>query len=122
MLFENRVLWRIFGNKRNEITGKWRKLHNEELNDLYCSPNIIRVIKSRRIGWSAYVARMVESRGLVGKPEGNRPFGRPRRRWEDNIKIDLQDAGLGDMDWIQLAQDKNRWWALVNTVMNLRVP
>jgi hypothetical protein len=92
-MFENRVLRRIFGPKRNEVTGEWRRLHNEELNDLYLSPNIIRVIKSRRMRWSGNVARMGEGRGayriLVGRPEGRRPLGRPRRRWEDNIKMDL---------------------------------
>ena len=94
MLFENRVLRRIFGRKRDEVTGEWRKLHNEELNDLYCSPNIVRVIKSRRMRWAGLVARMGERRGvyrvLLGKPKGKRTFGRPKRRWEDNIKIDLQ--------------------------------
>jgi hypothetical protein len=93
-VLENGVLRRIFGPKRGEATGKWRRLHNEELNDLYSSPSIIRVIKSRRMKWEGHVARMVEKRGayriLVGRPEGRRPLGRPRRRWEDNIEIDLQ--------------------------------
>ena len=97
--FENRVLRRIFGHKRDEITGEWRKLHNEELNDLYCSPNIVRVIKSRGMGWAGHVACMGEERGaytvLVGKPEGKRSMGRPRGRWEDNIKLDLQKVGCG---------------------------
>ena len=92
-VFENRVLRRVFGPKRDEVTGEWRKLHNEELNDRYSSPNIVRVIKPRRIRWAGHVARMGEGRGvyrvLVGKPEGKRPLGRPRRRWEDNIKMDL---------------------------------
>ena len=96
-MFENRVLRGIFGPKRDEVTGEWRRLHNEELNDLYSSPNIIRVIKSRRMRWAGHVARMGEGRGayrvLVGRPEGRRPFGRPRRRWEDNIKMDLQEVG-----------------------------
>jgi len=92
-VFENRVLRRIFGPKRDEVTGVWRKLHNEELNDLYSSPNIVRVIKSIRMRWAEHVARMGERRGvyrvLVGKPERNRPVGRPRQRWEDNIKMDF---------------------------------
>jgi hypothetical protein len=125
-LFENRVLRKVFGPKRDEVTGEWRSLHNEELNDLSLSPNIIRVIKSRRRRWAGHVARMGEGRGaykiLVGKPEGRRPLGRPRRRWEDNIKMDLQEVGWDDVAWIDIAQDRDRWRALVNAVMNLRVP
>jgi len=98
-VFGNRVLRRIFGPKRDEVTGEWRKLQNEELNDLYCSPSIGRVIKSRRMCWAGHVARMGERRDvyrvLVGKPEGKRPLGRPTRRWEDNIKIDLREVGCG---------------------------
>ena len=125
-VFENRVLRRIFGPKRDEVTGEWRELHNEELNDLYSSPNIVRMIKSRRMILVGHVARMGERNGvyrvLVGKPEGKRPLGRPRRRWEDNIKVDLQEVGCGGMGWIELAQDGDRWRALVNAVMNLRFP
>ena len=119
-------LRRIFGPKRDEVTGEWRKLHNEELRDLYSSPNIFRVIKSRRMRWAGHVERMGERigayRGLVGKPEGNRSLGRPTRRWEDNIKMNLLEVGCGGMDWIDLAQDRDRWWALVNAVVNPRVP
>jgi len=125
-VFENRVLRKTFGPKRDEVTGEWRKLHNEELNDLYSSPNIVRVIKSRRIRWTGHVTRMGEGRGvyrvLVGKPEGKRPMGRPRLRWGDNIKMDLHEVGCGGMDWIELAQDRGGWRALGNAVINLRVP
>jgi hypothetical protein len=98
-LSENKVLRRIFGPKRDEVTGEWRRLHNKELHALYSSPNIMQVIKSRRLRWAGHVARMGERRGaykaLVGKPEGRRPLGRPRRRWEDNIKMDLREVGWG---------------------------
>ena len=104
-MFENRVLRRVFGPKRNEITGEWRKLHNEELMDLYSLPSIVRVVKSRRMRWAGHVVHM----------------GRPRHRWEDNIKMDLQEVGGGG-DWMELAQDRDRWRALVNTVMNFWVP
>jgi hypothetical protein len=124
-VFENRVL-RIFGPKRDEVTGEWRKLHNEELRDLYSSPSIIRIIKPRRMRWVGHVARMGEKRNvyrlLVGTPEGKRPLGRPRRRWVDNTRMDLGEVGWGDVDWIGLAKDRNRWRALVNSVMNLLVP
>ena len=122
-VLENRVLRRILGPKGDEVTGEWRKLHNEELNDLYCSPNTMRMIKSR-MRWAVHVARMERGevyRVLVGKPERKRPLGRHRRRWEDNIKMDLQEVGCGNMDWIELAQDRDRWRAFVNAVMNLRV-
>jgi hypothetical protein len=125
-VLENRVLRRVFGNKRDEVTGEWRKLHNEEPIDLYSLPNIVRVVKSRRMRWAGHVARMEEERGvhrvLVGKPEGKRLLGRPRRRWEDNIKMYLQEVKGGRGDWMELAQDRDRWRALVGTVRDFRVP
>jgi hypothetical protein len=125
-VFENRVLRRIFGSKKDKVTGGWRKLHNEELHDLYSSPSNIGIIKSRRTRWAGHVARMGEKRNtyrlLLGKPEEKRPEGRPRRRWVDNIGMDLGEVGWGDVNWIGLAQDRNRWRALVNSVLNLRVP
>jgi len=125
-VFENMVLRRIFGPRRDEVTEEWRRLHNKELNDLYSSPNIVRVIKSRIMRWAGHVARMGEERGvyrvLVGKPEGRRPLGRPRRRWADNIRMDLQEVGCGYMDCIGLAQDRDGWRTLVSAIMNLRVP
>jgi len=124
-VFENRVLRKVFGPKRDEVTGKWRKLHNEELNDLYSLPNIVWVVKSRRMRLAGHVARMGEDRGvhrvLVGKLEGKRPLGRPRLRWESNIKLDLQEVGGGRGDWMELAQDRDRWQALVGTVRDFRV-
>jgi hypothetical protein len=111
-VFENKVLRRIFEPKRDEVTGGRRKLHNEELRDLYFSPIIIRIFKSRRMRWAGHVARMGERRNayrlLVGKPEGKRPLGRPRCRWVDNIKMDLLDIGWGGVDWIGLAQDRDK--------------
>ncbi|KAJ4446083.1 hypothetical protein ANN_12775 [Periplaneta americana] len=115
-VFENKVLRKIFGAKRDEVTGEWRKLHNTELHALYSSPDIIRNIKSRRLRWAGHVARMGESRNayrvLVGRPEGKGPLGRPRRRWEDNIKMDLREVGYDDRGWINLAQDRDRWRGL----------
>ena len=114
-----------FAIQNSKDQGEWRKLHNEKIRDLYSLSNIVRVVKSRRMRWAGHVARMGEGRGVhrvpVGKPEGKRPLGRPRRRWEDNIKIDLQEVGGGG-DRMELAQDRDRWRAIVNTVMNLRVP
>jgi len=125
-VFENRVLRKVFGPKRDEVTGEWTKLNNEELNDLYSLPNIVRVVKSKRMRWAGHIARMGEDRGvhraLVGKSEGKRPLGRPRRRWEDNIKMYLQKVGGGRGDWMELAQDRDRWRALVGTVRDFRVP
>ena len=110
-MFENRVLRRVFGPKRDEVTGEWRKLHNKELRDFYSLPNIVRVVKSRRMRWAGHMARMGEGRGvhrvLVGNPEGKRPLWRPRLRWEDNIKMDLQEVGGGG-DWMEMAQDRDR--------------
>jgi hypothetical protein len=127
-VFENRVLRRIFGLKRDEVTEGWRKLHDEELHITYCSPSIIRVIKSRRMRWAGHVARMGMKRNvyriLVGKLEGKRLLERPRcvRRWVDNIKMDLRKLRWVGMDWIDLAQGRDQWRALVKTVMNLWVP
>jgi hypothetical protein len=128
-VFENRVLRRIFGPKRDEERGGWRKLHNEELRNFSSSPSIIRIIKSRRMRWAGHVARRGKKkkkknayRILVGKPEGKRPLGRQRRRRVDNIKMDLREKGWDGVDWIDRAQDRGQWRALVNTVLNLRVP
>jgi hypothetical protein len=108
-VFENTVLRRIFGHKRDDVSGKWRRLHNEELNDLYPLQDIIRVIKTRRMKRAGHVARMGERTGAyrisVGRPEGRRPLGRPRHRWEDNIKMDLQEVGLGawtGLSWLRI--------------------
>jgi hypothetical protein len=125
-VFENRVLKRIFGPKRDEVTGGWRKLRNEELHILYSSPSIIRMIKSRRMRRAEHVARIGDRRNayriLVGKPEGRRPLGKPRHRWVDNIKMDLKEIGWNGIDWIDLAQGRNQWRVLVNTGLNFWVP
>jgi hypothetical protein len=124
-VFENRVLRRISGPKRDEIIGGWTKLRNEECYNLYSSPNIIRMTKSRRMSWAGHVACMGEKRNayivLVGKPEGQRPLGRPRHRWEDSIEMDCREIGWAGVDWIHLAQDKDLCLALVNMVMNFWV-
>jgi hypothetical protein len=117
-------IWRIL---KVILCGVSGIIHNEELNDLYSLPNIVRVVKSRRMRWAGHVARMGEERGvhrvLVGKPEGKRPLERPRLRWEDNIKMDVQEVGGGRGEWMELAaQDRDRWRALVSTVKNLGVP
>jgi hypothetical protein len=123
---ENRVLKKIFGPKRDEVTGGWRKLHNEELHNLYSSPNIIRMIKPKSMRSAWHVARAIEKKNayriLVGKPEGKRPLVRPRRRWEKNIKINLGEVAWDGMDWLDLAKVGTSGGLLWDTVMNLRVP
>jgi hypothetical protein len=125
-VFENRVLRRIFGPKRGEVTGEWRRLHNKKFDALYWSLNIIRVIKSRTLRGAGPVARMGKSRDvyrvLVEKPEGKSPLERPRSRWEDNIKMDFREVGWRGMGCIDLAQDSDKWRTVVNAVINLRVP
>jgi hypothetical protein len=125
-VFENMVLRRIFGSKRDEVTGGWRNLHDEELHNLYSLQSMVRMIKSRRLRWAGHVAQMGAKmnayRILVGKPEGRRLLGRPRCRWVYNVKMDLRETGWDGIDWIHLAQDRGRCRALVNTVMNLGVP
>ena len=124
-VFENRILRRIF-RPRRDGNGEWRRLHNEELHSLYRSPNIVRVIQSRRLRWAGHVARMEEGRSafkiLTGKPTGKIHSGRPRRRWEDNIRMDLEEIGINAGNWVDSAQDRNYWRALVNAALNLRVP
>jgi len=124
-VFENKMLRRIFGPKRDAVTRGWRELHIEELNDLHSSTNTIRVIISSRIRWAEHVESMGESSGvyrvLVGEPEGERPLERPRLRWVDNIKMDLR-GGMGGMHFLHMAQNRNWWRELVNAEMTLRVP
>jgi hypothetical protein len=123
---ENRVLRRIFGPKREEVAGGWRTLHNEELHSLYTSPNVITVIRSRRMRWVGDVTRIGDIRNaykiLVGKTEDKRPLGKPRRRWENNNGMDLSETGWEVMNWMHLAQDGDQWRSLLNTVMNIPVP
>jgi hypothetical protein len=126
-VFRNRVLRRIIGPKRDEVTGEWRKLYNEEFRDLYSSTNIlIRIMKSKGMRWAGHVARIGMKRNayrlLIGKLEGKRPLGRPTHRWVDNIKMDIGEVGWGDVDWVVLTQDRDKWRALVNSVLNHRVP
>jgi hypothetical protein len=115
-VFENRVLRRIFGLKRDEVIGGWRKLHNEGINNLYSLSIIITTIKSRRVRWAGHVAHMGTKRNtyriLVGKPEAKRPLTRPRRRWVDSVKMNFREIGWGGMDWIDLAQGRDQWRAL----------
>jgi hypothetical protein len=117
-VFENRVLREVFVLKTEQVTREWRRLRNEELHDVYRSPNIIREITSRRMRWAKHVARG----DLVGKPDVRRPFGRPRRIWEDDIKTDFSEMILRGMGWIDLDQERDSWLTLVNAIMNLRVP
>jgi hypothetical protein len=118
------VLRRRFGPKSDDVTLDWRRLHNEKLNDLESSPNIILVIKSRGMSWAGHVSRMGEERGayriLMGVSEERRQLGRLRRRWDNSIKIDLQEVVRERVDWIDMAQDRDRWRAVVNAVMNFR--
>ena len=111
-MFQNKVVRKIFGAKRDKITGEWRNLHNAELHALYSSPNIIRSLKSRRLRWVGHIAHMEQSRNayrvLVGKPDGKGPLGRPRRRWEDNIKMDLREVGCAPGEWMDIAEDRDQ--------------
>jgi len=125
-VFENKVLRKIYVPKRDEMTGEWRRLHKEKLHGLYDSPDVVRIMKSRRLRWADHVARMGEKRRLysilVGKPEGKRSLGRLRRRWEDNIRRHLREVGVCDENWLDLAQGRSRWRTFITAAMNLRVP
>jgi hypothetical protein len=124
-MFENRVLRRIFGSKRDEVTGKWRQLHKEELRKLCSLPSKIRIIKSKRMRWAGHIARMERRRMHVGfwwENQKEKQLGKPRRRWVDNIRMNVGGVGWNDVNWIGLAQDRNRWRAHVNSVLSLRVP
>jgi hypothetical protein len=124
-VFENRVLRRIFGLKRDEVTGGWRKLLNEELHNLYCSTGIIGMMKSRRIRWARHIAQIGRKKCIENfgeKLERKRPLGRLKHKWQDDIKMDLREIGWGGMDWTDLVHGRDQWRALVNTIMNLRVP
>ena len=124
-VFKDTIPRRIFGPKR-DANEEWRRIHNEELNSLYRSPNIVRVIKSRRLGWTGDVARMEEGWSafeiLTGKPTRKRPLGRPRRRWEDNIIMDHQVIGINTRNWVDSAQDRDFWRGHVYVALDLRVP
>jgi hypothetical protein len=125
-VFEKRALRRIFGSKRNEVSGDWRRLHNEELHNLYASLNIIKVVKPMEMRGAGHVSPVGEMgreyKILIGKPEVRRPRRRPRRKWEDIIRMDFREIGWEDVDWICLTQDREQWQVLINIVMNLRFP
>jgi hypothetical protein len=125
-VFGKKVRRRIFESKRDEVVEVWRRMHNEELHNLYTPQNIIRMMKSKMVRWVVHVACMGEMRHacniLIGKPKGKKPLGRPRYRWEDNSRVDVRENGWEGVGWIHLVQDRDQWWALVNVVMNLPIP